>query len=107
MRLPSLKNLVFSSALLTIGFAPTVFAQEVPEDLIDDEHVREEFGINEFTTPSIKKLFEDLDDLGTLPYDKLKRDYKAVNTRDRSILALNLGILISDGFLVVQSEKIA
>ncbi|MGI9243717.1 MAG: hypothetical protein ACR2RV_23170, partial [Verrucomicrobiales bacterium] len=85
----------------------TAIAQEIPEDLIDDEHVREEFGINEFTTPSIKKLFEDLDDLGTLPYDKLKRDYKAVSSRDRSILALNLGILISDGFLVVQSEKIA
>ena len=102
-----IKKLGFSSAVLTINLSLPIFAQEVPEDLIDDEHVREEFGINEFTTPSIKKLFEDLDDLGTLPYDKLKREYKAVNSRDRSILALNLGVLISDGFLVVQSEKIA
>ena len=107
MCLRSLKNLLFSSALLTISANLCAFGQEVPEDLIGDEHVREEFGINEFTTPSIKKLFEDLDDLGTLPYDKLKRDYKAVSSRDRSILALNLGILISDGFLVVQSEKVA
>ena len=33
-------------------------SQEVPEDLIGDEHVREEFGVNRFTTPSIKKLFD-------------------------------------------------
>ena len=107
MRYKILHSLLLSSALLIINLPSVSFAQEVPEDLIDDEHVREEFGINEFTTPSIKKLFEDLNDLGTLPYDKLKREYKAVSTRDRSILALNLGILISDGFLVVHSEKVA
>ena len=107
LNLKSFRPLAFSLVLLTIGATQRSQAQEVPEDLIGDEHVREEFGINEFTTPSIKKLFADLDDLGTLPYDKLKRNYKAVSSRDRSILALNLGILISDGFLVVQSEKIA
>ena len=47
-------------------------SQEVPEDLIGDEHVREEFGVNRFTTPSIKKLFEQLDELGELPYAELK-----------------------------------
>ena len=31
----------------------------VPEDLLDDEHVQEEFGVSELTTPSIKKIFED------------------------------------------------
>ncbi len=111
MRRSIFKNFLFSSALLTIGAIPCASGQDelpvVPEDLIGDEHVREEFGINEFTTPSIKKLFEDLDDLGTLPYDKLKRDFKAVSSRDRSVLALNLGILISDGFLVVPSEKVS
>lgn len=101
------KTVFFTSVILTICSAPLARPQEVPEDLIGDEHVREEFGINPFTTPSIKKLFEDLDDLGTLPYDKLKRNYEAVRSRDRSILALNLGVLISDGFLVVQSEKVA
>ena len=108
------KNLLITSAFLTICHSSASFSQDlpkilpvVPDELIDDPHVREEFGINPFTTPSIKKLFEDLDDLGTLPYDKLKRDYKAVSSRDRSINALNLGMLISDGFLVVQSEKIA
>jgi len=106
MRKSILGKLLFSSALLTISFTSISYAQEVPEDLIGDEHVREEFGISKFTTPSIKNLFEKMEDLGTLPYDKLKRDYKAVSSRDRVVLALNLGILISDGFLVVQSEQV-
>lgn len=82
-------------------------AQEVPEDLIGDEHIREEFGVNHFTTPSIKKLFEDLDELGTLPYDRLKREIPKTIPRDRSLVALGLGTLISDGFLVVQAEKVS
>ena len=81
-------------------------AQEVPEDLVGDEHVREEFGVNRFTTPSIKKLFEQLDELGELPYAKLKRELPKTISRDRSLVALGLGTLISDGFLIVQSEQI-
>src|SRR5262245_8451588 len=38
---------------------------KVPEDLIGNEHVREEFGVNDFTTPSIRKIFDALDSLGT------------------------------------------
>lgn len=81
-------------------------SQEVPEDLIGDEHVREEFGVNRFTTPSIKKLFEQLDELGELPYDELKREIPKTIPRERTLVALGLGTLISDGFLVVQSEEI-
>ena len=81
-------------------------SQEVPEDLIGDEHVREEFGVNRFTTPSIKKLFEQLDELGELPYAELKREIPKTIPRERTLVALGLGTLISDGFLVVQSEEI-
>ena len=81
-------------------------SQEVPEDLIGDEHVREEFGVNRFTTPSIKKLFEQLDELGELPYAELKREIPKKIPRERTLVALGLGTLISDGFLVVQSEEI-
>ena len=81
-------------------------SQEVPEDLIGDGHVREEFGVNRFTTPSIKKLFEQLDELGELPYAELKREIPKTIPRERTLVALGLGTLISDGFLVVQSEEI-
>ena len=32
----------------------------IPRDLIVDEHLREEYGVTELTTPSIKKVFEQL-----------------------------------------------
>lgn len=79
---------------------------KVPEDLVGNEHVREEFGVNDFTTPSIRKIFDALDALGTLPYDQLKRPISDKAPADRVLIALGLGTLIGDGFLIVQCEKI-
>lgn len=79
----------------------------VPEDLLQDEHLREEFGVNQFTAPSIKKLFQDLAELGPLPYEKLRRDIPKDTPRDRVRVALSLGMLIADGFLMVHTEKIS
>ena len=81
-------------------------APKVPENLIGNEHVREEFGVNDFTTPSIRKIFDSLNSLGTLPYDKLKRPITDKAPSDRVLIALGLGTLIGDGFLLVQCEKI-
>ena len=78
----------------------------IPEDLVGDEHIREEFGVNEFTTPSIRKLFEMLDALGTLSYEKLHRKINDQPPSDRVQVSLGLGALIADGFLVVQCEKV-
>ncbi len=78
----------------------------MPNDLLNDEHVREEFGVNEFTTPSIRKIFDQLDALGTLNYDSLKRPFPDKPPSDRVLLSLSLGTVIADGFLVVHAEKI-
>jgi len=79
---------------------------KIPEDLLGDEHIREEFGVNEFTTPSIRKLFEMLDGLGKLSYDALKRPITRKTPSDRVLVSLGLGSLIADGFLIVQCEKV-
>ena len=84
----------------------TIEKPKVPESLIGNEHVREEFGINEFTTPSIRKIFDQLDSLGTLPYDTLKQPIIDQPPSDRVLMSLALGMLIADGFLVVQCEKV-
>ncbi|HYF35839.1 MAG TPA: hypothetical protein VD994_11150, partial [Prosthecobacter sp.] len=78
----------------------------LPDDLLGDEHVREEFGVNQFTTPSIRKLFEMLDGLGKLSYDALKRPITRQTPTDRILVSLGLGTLIADGFLIVQCEKV-
>jgi len=78
----------------------------IPEDVVGDEHVREEFGVNEFTTPSIRKLFDMLSKVGKLKYDELKRPFSDKTPADRVIVSLGLGTLIADGFLIVQTEKV-
>lgn len=78
----------------------------VPKDLIDDPHVREELGVNEFTAPSISKLFDTLQFLMPLPIAEVSRKMPARMSQDRADLAIELGFLIADGFLVVQAEQL-
>jgi hypothetical protein len=101
----------FSAAADVVKDVTQAAVQEVnkaaiPEDLLADEHLREEFGVNYLTTPAIDKLFELLDTLGTLSYDKLARPLPEKTPTDRLAVSLSLGALIADGFLVVQCEKI-
>jgi hypothetical protein len=86
---------------------PAIAKPEIPDDLLEDDHLREEYGVNEFTTPSIRKIFGQLEALGTLPYEKLKRVIPKATASDRSLVALSLGVLIGDGFLSVQTEKVS
>ena len=42
---------------LGLGISQGQERPEIPEDLLDDEHFRNESGLNEFTVPSIVKVF--------------------------------------------------
>jgi hypothetical protein len=84
----------------------TEAAPEIPKDLIDEAHVREELGVNEFTAPSISKLFDTLQFLMPLPIADVARKMPARMSQDRADLAIELGFLIADGFLVVQAEQL-
>ena len=76
----------------------------IPVDLLDDPHVREELAVNEFTAPSIAKLFDTLQFLMPLPLVETERKMPARMPLDRADLAIELGFLIADGFLVVEAE---
>lgn len=78
----------------------------VPADLLDDEHVREELAVNEFTAPSISKMFDTLQFLMPLPLIEMERKMPARMPLDRADLAIELGFLIADGFLVVQAGQL-
>lgn len=78
---------------------------EIPDELLEDEHLREEMGVNQFTTPSIRKIFDDLKRLRPLPYDELKRPLPESPPQDRSRLALTVGLLLADGFFAVEAEQ--
>jgi hypothetical protein len=91
---------------LAIGQEKEAKLPPIPEDFLGDEHIREEFGINEWTTPSIGKIFDIMGGLGTLSFDELKRKVPDKPPGDRVAVSLGLGALIADGFLVVQCEKV-
>lgn len=78
----------------------------IPVDLLDDPHVREELAVNEFTAPSIAKLFDTLQFLMPLPLVETERKMPARMPLDRADLAIELGFLIADGFLVVEAEQL-
>ncbi len=75
----------------------------IPDDLIDDPHVREELGVNEFTAPSIKRIFDDLDNLAPLHADELVHEMPKRMPLNRADLALEIGFLIAEGFIAVQA----
>ena len=79
---------------------------EIPADLMDDPHVREELAVNEFTAPSISKIFDSLESLAPLPMLKFQRETPANMPLNRADLAVELGFLIADGFLVVQAGEL-
>lgn len=78
----------------------------IPADLLDDPHVREELAVNEFTAPSISKLFDTLQFLMPLPILETELKLPERMPLDRADLAIELGFLIADGFLMVQAEQL-
>ena len=112
LRLPLVQRSLIALGVTALClFAPPSNAQDEQNfdtgELLKEEHFREEFGINDFTTPSIKRIFDDLGELGPIPYSALKRDVGDKVSRDRVEVALHLGTLIADGFLIVQTERLA
>lgn len=86
--------------------APVVEAANgIPADLLDP-HVREELAVNEFTAPSIAKLFDTLQFLMPLPLLENELVLPDRMPLDRADLAMELGFLIAEGFLVVQAEQL-
>ena len=89
---------------LALVFTFTLKGQNT-SDLSKDQDYREELGVNEFTAPSIGKLFNTLDSLKPIPVNALSRPVTELATSDRSKYALSFGVLIGDGFLDVEAEQ--
>lgn len=99
-------SLFLASALILVtpisAQDPKPHFREIPPDLLDDPHVLEELAINEFTAPSIARIFDSLDSLAPLPLADHARVLPKKTPLDRADLAIELGFLIADGFLMVQ-----
>ncbi len=67
-------------------------------------HMREELGVNPYTTPSIERVFMKLQKLGPIPVNEIPRRLDDDKYTNRIQLALNFGRLIAEGFLTIQTE---
>lgn len=94
--------IVFASLLLSSPLRAQESAD--PTEMAGDDHVREELGVNAFTTPSIEQIFRDLASLAPIPLDAVKRDLPDGTYTNRYQLAMNVGDVIAEGFLAVQAE---
>lgn len=78
----------------------------VPAGLLNDPHVREELAVNEFTAPSIARIFESLEALAPLPLAGFQRKIPERMPLDRADTAVEMGFLIADAFLIVQAGEL-
>ena len=86
-----------------VVLASSAFGQKPsPADLAQ---IREELGVNSFTAPSIQLVFQELNALKPIPFEKVWRDLPDATPQDRARLALSAGAVIADGFLAVSAEK--
>lgn len=91
------------TALLGVCTLCPALAQEKPAGAADYE--REEAGVNPYTAPSVADVFQQLKDLGPLPFEQLKREFPQVMHPSREQMGLVFGGLIADGFLIVECQK--
>ena len=99
------RSTVAALALSALVFVPAKSAAQKPAVPEISDHLREELGINEFTTPSIAVLLKALTAFRPVPYEEVERALPQQNPGDRARLALSTGGIIADGFLAVVAEK--
>lgn len=89
--------------MLAAAFACSIVTAEEPQ--AGETHEFEELGVNQYTAPSIARIFKQLDELKPVPFDQLKREPPALGGANREQKSLMFGELIADGFLLVEAEK--
>ncbi len=105
---PRIILLVTAAAVFAaVPFAPAQDKPKVDKAAVKEglNHLKEELGVNQFTTPSIETVLAALQLLKPLAYDKVARDLPDSAPSDRARIALSTGALIAEGFLAVAAEK--
>jgi hypothetical protein len=93
-----------AALMMSILSLSILHAQDEPET--EQRYEREELGVNAYTAPSISQIFEELDRLKPLPFDKLWRPLPPPHAGKREHKALMFGQLVADGFLIVETERL-
>lgn len=91
--------------LVVISLLAFGFSIGKAEDAEEDVHMREELGVNEFTTPSIRWLLVEFETFVPISMDYVDVEHRDYTYPNRVQTALHFGSIIADGFIVVMNER--
>lgn len=92
-------------SILCLLLSATLLRAETPSEILQDDYAREELGVNELTTPSIQRLFTELEVFKPVPVSLLAETDFDRTYNNRFQTSLNFGALICDGFFAVVAEQ--
>jgi hypothetical protein len=91
--------------IATLALTAHAMGAEEVVDIMRDDYAREELGVNELTTPSIQRLFTELEVFKPVPVSLIaETDFDRIYN-NRFQTSLNFGALICDGFFAVVAEQ--
>ena len=95
----------FVATTFVLAIAPTQSGSAQDTTETEEDHAREELGVNRYTTPSIANIFHQLDELKPLPFEQLQRPFPRASHSGREQMGIIFGGLVADGFLIVACER--
>jgi hypothetical protein len=95
-------SLALSTALSTLA-AQEDYDKELEKD--SQDHMREELGVNEITTPSIQQVLKDLESFQPPPAAVLEGMNRDGTFENRLQTALHFGALVADGFVLTLAQR--
>jgi hypothetical protein len=96
-------RILFSLSWLLL--ATGLLRAETASEILQDDYAREELGVNELTTPSIQRLFTELEVFKPVPVSLIAETDFDRTFNNRFQTSLNFGALICDGFFAVVAEQ--
>lgn len=84
------------------GEIPIMFRDDA---MLDASHINQELGVNIYTAPSISKISDQLEGLPSIPDDYVLRKRPEHLPLEAGALAIEMGFLLSDGFIAVRSGR--
>ncbi len=91
----------FVEELADDAATPEVPALFRDDALLDESHSNRELGVNVYTSPSIAKIFSQLEDLPPVPDEYVQRKRSPRLSTASGKVALEMGFLLADGFIAV------
>jgi len=92
-------------SILCLLLSATLLRAETASEILQDDYAREELGVNELTTPSIQRLFTELEVFKPVPVSLIAETDFDRTYNNRFQTSLNFGALICDGFFAVVAEQ--